>query len=264
MPELILHSPGRELFALGGVEIYTYGVIMALAVFCAVMFSNYCANKNSQFPKDVFISLAPLLIITGLLGARLWYCILNYSHYLLCPFDILNFRDGGISIHGAILGGFFGLLFYARRKSLSLSKLCDFSVVGLALGQTIGRWGNFFNNEAFGLPTDLPLKLYIPLNSRPQEFIQYEYFHPTFLYESVADFLIFLMLFRLLNAPKTPVGAITLFYIFLYSLVRFGIELIRVDSNFFIFGLPFPAFISGILVLFSSLTLCRLFTKLYK
>jgi len=258
MGALILNAPDRVLFSIGGFEIYVYGLIIAIAIFCGVLVSNFLGNKFKKLPKDVFINLSPMVIIGGLIGARLWYCAVNYSVYVQYPLSILDFRGGGISIHGAILGGFIALLYFAKKNNLKLSTLCDYSVPGLALGQAIGRWGNFFNNEAFGLPFEGWLKLYIPPVNRPEQFINNEYFHPTFLYESILDFILFVILVRLLG--KFPNGKLTWIYLCCYSLIRFLIELVRIDSNLHIWILPFPAFVSMTIYIISIFAL----TKLYK
>ena len=144
-----------------GVHIYYYGVILALAIIVGTLVSDKLGEKFYNFKKETFIDLSPYLIVSGIIGARLYYCILNYDFYLRFPTEILAIRHGGISIHGAILGGLIGLIIFAKRRNLSILKLCDISSIGLILAQSIGRWGNFFNSEAYGLPTNLPWKLYI-------------------------------------------------------------------------------------------------------
>lgn len=244
MDSIILSSPTRVLFSFGEVEIYVYGVCMALAILFGTIVSNKFANVSNLFPKDIFISIIPWLVFSGLLGARLWYCTLNWHEFSQNYLNILNFRSGGISIHGAILGGFIFLYFYSKLKKIPLINLCDYAVSGLALGQAIGRWGNFFNNEAFGLPTDGFLKLFIPYSSRPYQYQDYMYFHPTFLYESICDFILFLLLFYLTVKKKLCSGMLTFLYLACYSLIRFFIELIRIDCEVKIFNLPFPAIVS--------------------
>lgn len=261
MFDFVLSSPGRVFLSLGGFDLYTYGIVVALAILSGVLVSNSLANRFEVFSKDVFIDFSPWVILIGFLGARLWYCAINAKFYLLSPISILNLRDGGISIHGAILGGLLGLIIYAKKNNLSILKLCDFSAIGLALGQAIGRWGNFFNNEAFGLPKELGLKLFIPVENRPQEFLNVSYFHPTFLYECIADFCLFILLYRLLFLKKIKTGILTFLYLLLYSLIRFSIELIRIDSNLLVLGLPFPAFVSCIVFIISLIGLISVLTK---
>ena len=174
-----------------GLHIYFYGVILALAIVAGTFVSEYIGIKFFELKKETIIDLVPYLVLFGIIGARLYYCLLNYDFYMRFPTEILAIRHGGISIHGALFGGIIGLLIFAKRHKISALKLSDVSALGLALAQSIGRWGNFFNSEAFGKPTELPWKLYIAPQYRPVPYQGYEYFHPTFLYESILDFLIF-------------------------------------------------------------------------
>ena len=234
-----------------GVNIYYYGVIMAMAIVTGTFVSNYFGEKHFQLPKETIIDLAPYLIIFGIIGSRMYYCLLNYSFYLRFPTEIIAIRHGGISIHGALLGGLVGLIIFAKRKNLSIPKLCDTTVIGLALAQSIGRWGNFFNSEAFGLPTDLPWKLYIAPQYRPIPYTDYNYFHPTFLYESILDILIFGLLIYLLKTNKTKkAGSLTCIYLIAYSIARIFVESLRIDSTCYIFGHPVAIVVSvGIIIL---------------
>ncbi|RMF27570.1 MAG: prolipoprotein diacylglyceryl transferase, partial [Cyanobacteria bacterium J083] len=144
----------------------------------------------------------------------------------------------GIAIHGAVIGGAIAALIFAKVKKVSFWQLADIVTPGLILGQAIGRWGNFFNSEAFGRPTNLPWKLYIPPSRRPPEYINYDYFHPTFLYESIWNLLVFALLLYLFfwglkNPHRLKVGTIALVYLIAYSLGRFWIEGLRTDSLMF-------------------------------
>ena len=184
-------SHSQIICTIFGVHIYFYGVILALAIITGTFISEYLSVKYFEFKKETIIDMAPYLIIFGIAGARLYYCLLNSGFYLRFPTEILAIRHGGMSIHGAILGGLIGLIIFAKRHKISPFKLADASVLGLSFAQAIGRWGNFFNSEAFGTPTDLPWKLYIAPQYRPIPFENYEYFHPAFLYESILDLVIF-------------------------------------------------------------------------
>lgn len=251
MEGFILASPGRVLFSLGGFEIYTYGLCIAFAIFVGTVVSNLLVNSSRKLPKDIFLSIIPFLVFFGIIGARLWYCALNYKEFIVGPLEILNLRTGGISIHGAILGGFIYLWVYSKIKKISLISLCDYATIGLVLGQAIGRLGNFFNNEAFGIPYDGLIKLFVPLQNRPLKYKEFEFFHPTFLYEMICDLIIFAILLILVRKKEIAPGVLTLVYLILYSFIRFFIELIRVDSNLYIFNLPFPALISLIIFIAS-------------
>lgn len=233
-----------------GLHIYFYGVVLALAIVVGTLVANYLGEKFFRLKKETIIDLSPYLVIFGILGARIYYCLLNYEFYLKFPTEILAIRHGGISIHGAILGGFIGLIIFAKRHNYSIQKLCDVSAMGLILAQAIGRWGNFFNSEAFGIPTELPWKLYIAPQYRPIPYTENMYFHPTFLYESLLDIIIFVILYFLVrNNWYKRDGNIALYYLILYSIVRIFVEYIRIDSVCYIFGLPIALVVSaGIII----------------
>ena len=132
-------SPSQILCTVFGVNIYYYGLIMAIAIACGTLVSDWLGCKYLKLKNETIIDLAPYLIIFGLIGARLYYCIMDYGFYMRFPTEIFAIRHGGISIHGAIIGGFAGLLIFAKKHKLSSKLLCDISSVGLALGQAIGR-----------------------------------------------------------------------------------------------------------------------------
>ena len=172
-----------------------------------------------------------LVHLGGLVGARLYYVAFNLEYYSRLPAKIFAVWEGGLAIHGGVLGGLLVGGGYALWKGLPAITYMDIAAPSLALGQAVGRWGNFFNEEAFGTPTDLPWKLYISPPHRPLQFAQEEFFHPTFLYESVWDFLVFIVLVavfrkRLERAP----GALFLTYLGLYSVGRFLTEALRTDA----------------------------------
>ena len=136
------------------------------------------------------------------------------------------------------MGGIIAGIFYVKKHKINFFKYADLFVFGLVTGQIIGRWGNFFNSEAFGLPCDLPWKLYIPYNSRPIEYRNYEFFHPAFLYESLLNIGIFIILYFILTKCKTKKdGVIFFIYIILYSIARILVETIRTDSVLNIYGI---------------------------
>ena len=195
-------SHSQIICTIFGINIYFYGVILAFAIIAGAFVSDYVGSKFLGLRKETIIDASPYLVIAGIIGARLYYCVLNYDFYLRFPTEILAIRHGGISIHGAILGGLIGLIIFAKRRKLSLLKLADTVAVGLPLAQAVGRWGNFFNSEAFGTPTTLPWKLYIAPQYRPIPYTNYEYFHPTFLYEALLNLALFLLLFNYVKCSK--------------------------------------------------------------
>lgn len=229
---MILQSPGDVAFQILGFPVYFYGIILAFACLLAVYTAKIIYQKIYNDGKAELIwDTAPFVVICGIIGARLYYCLLNFSYFFHNPIDIFNIRGGGLSIHGGIIAGIIALWFAAKKYKLSFLRLLDVYSIGTVLAQSFGRWGNFFNNEAFGLPSDGFLKLFIPLQNRPDKFIEYDYFHPAFLYESILDFFIFIILIFVIRKYGIKIEGVTLCtYLFLYSLVRYFIEAVRVDS----------------------------------
>ena len=247
-------SPSQILCTIFGVHIYYYGVIMAFAIAAGTLFSDWIGAKYAGFKKETIIDMSPYIIILGLLGARLYYCIMDYHFYFRFPTEIFAIRHGGISIHGAIIGGLIGILLFSLRHKISFKKLCDVSVIGLALGQAIGRWGNFFNSEAYGTPTNLPWKLYIAPQYRIIPYQDISYYHPAFLYESIFDLLIFGILFFIYKTNKYKKdGNVVLMYLILYSIARIIVEFCRIDSVRYIFGIPVAIVMSVCIIILSAI-----------
>jgi len=245
----MLKSPGAVAFEIGPIQVYWYGIIMALAFLAGIFIATRIAKKQNE-NSDHILNLAVYLIISGIISARLYFVIFNWQYYSHHLNEIFMTWLGGLSIHGGLIGGFIALLIYTRFYKLSLLKYADILSYGLIFAQAIGRWGNFFNSEAFGTPTDLPFKMYIPLEKRPEIYSNYEFFHPTFLYESLWNLLVFFILFFILRKKfKNYNGAIAFSYLILYSIGRFIIESIRIDSIYYVAGMPLAQFISIILIL---------------
>ncbi len=227
-------SPGPIVFQLGPITVRWYGLLIATAVLLGVSLSQYLAKRRHVNP-DLLSDLSIWLIIGAIPAARLYYVIFQWSEYAQNPGKIIAIWEGGIAIHGAILGGTLAALIFSKLKKISFWQMADLVAPSLILGQAIGRWGNFFNSEAFGSPTNLPWKLYIPPERRPPQFPNIEYFHPTFLYESIWDLGVFALLITLFfrslqDKPKLKVGTLFLIYLAAYSLGRLWIEGLRTDS----------------------------------
>lgn len=236
LPTFQFTSPGPEVPFLnwGFFSIRWYGLLIASSVLLGVTLSQYLAQKRKVDPETVS-DLAIWLVIGAIPGARLYYVLFEWQNYAQHPEQIVAIWQGGIAIHGAILGGLLASLIFCRLKKVSFWQMADLVAPSLALGQAIGRWGNFFNSEAFGAPTDLPWKLYIPPQSRPPGYTNYEYFHPTFLYESLWNLMVFsilMVLFRtdLKGKPRLKTGTLFLVYLVIYSGGRVWIEGLRTDS----------------------------------
>jgi phosphatidylglycerol:prolipoprotein diacylglycerol transferase len=227
-------SPGPTLIELGPLTIRWYGLLIASAVLIGVSLSQYLAKRRKVNP-DLLGDLAIWLVLAAIPSARLYYVLFEWEQYAQRPDQIIAIWNGGIAIHGAILGGTLATIIFARIQKISVWQLADLVVPSLILGQAIGRWGNFFNSEAFGRPTNLPWKLYIPPQQRPSGFTNVEYFHPTFLYESLWDLMVFGLLMTLFfrdlkRKPRLKVGTLALVYMVAYSSGRVWIEGLRTDS----------------------------------
>ena len=259
----MLTSPGEIAFIIGPAAIHYYGLIMALSLLLGVIIANRICNKfYKELNPEIIYDIAPHIIIGAIIGARAYYCLMSATYYIKNPGEIIQLWHGGLSIHGAIIGGLILGIIYAKRHKLPILKLCDIFSYGLVLGQALGRWGNFFNSEAFGCPTENFLKLYIPVYKRPIEYLGVNYFHPTFLYESVLDVCIFLILFFIVRKlTKNKDGIIFFSYLILYSIVRILVEQIRIDSILNILGIPIAQIMSVIIILISIGAIFRINIK---
>ncbi len=227
-------SPGPILFELGPLTIRWYGLLIATSVLLGLTLSQYLAQKQGINPERVG-DLAIWLVIAAIPCARLYYVLFEWQAYVDRPADIIAVWKGGIAIHGAILGGSLAAFIFARLTRIPFWKLADVVAPSLILGQAIGRWGNFFNSEAFGRPTNLPWKLYIPPAQRPFNYQTVEYFHPTFLYESIWNlgvfiFLLLLFFWGVRHPNRLKTGSLAMIYLVSYSLGRIWIEGLRTDS----------------------------------
>jgi phosphatidylglycerol:prolipoprotein diacylglycerol transferase len=233
MPLAVFTSPGPLLFQLGPFSLRWYGLLIAIAVLLGLALATRLGKQRGLDPAMI-ADLLPILVLAAVLGARLYYVLFEWRQYQLNWLDALAVWRGGIAIHGALLGGTAAVIFYARWRRLAFWNLLDVLLPSVALGQAIGRWGNFFNSEAFGLPTDLPWKLTIPLANRPLEFLDQASFHPTFLYESLWNLgvlALLLVLFRrgIRGTMPLPPGALSCVYLIAYSAGRLWIEGLRID-----------------------------------
>jgi phosphatidylglycerol:prolipoprotein diacylglycerol transferase len=242
----VFTSPGPLIFQLGPLSFRWYGLLIALAVLLGFALSLQLARRQGIDPA-LIVDLLPWLVLGSVIGARLYYVIFEWRQYQGNWADALAIWRGGIAIHGALIGGTLTLILFCRARQQAFWPLLDVLVPAVALGQAIGRWGNFFNSEAFGLPTDLPWRLTIPYDHRPPEFLGESTFHPTFLYESVWNLGVFALLLLLFRAARRgridlPAGALTCVYLMAYSSGRVWIEGLRIDP---LCLLSTPPFCSG-------------------
>ena len=224
-------SPGPIAFELGPLSIRWYGLLIASAIILGTVLAQKLAEKRNVDPEMVG-DLAIWLVVGAIPCARFYYVLFEWPRFQNQEwYKVFAIWEGGIAIHGAIIGGAIAATIFCKRQKISTWLMADIFMPAVILGQAIGRWGNFFNSEAFGAPTDLPWKLFIPSNRRPPEFIGEFYFHPTFLYESVWNMGVFaILIFAFLRFPKLRTGTITMIYAIAYSLGRFWIEGLRTDS----------------------------------
>ncbi len=238
-------------FELLGLAVRWYAIFILTGIVAALLLIQALARRRGldpEFPLDA----APWAVFAGVVGARLTYVLLRADYFAAHPLAALNIRLGGLSIHGALIGGALVVWWWCRRRGQSLLVWADLMVAGVALGQAIGRWGNWANQEAFGRPTDLPWGLAIDPANRPPVFSDSPTFHPTFLYES---------LFNLVNAIVLSWVAITIprrawlrpgdglaLYCVTYGLGRLIVEGLRTDS-LYVGPLPGPVWASGAFIL---------------
>ena len=234
MPSLaVFTSPGPLVLQLGPFSLRWYGLLIATAVLAGLLLAMQRARRRGIDPALV-ADLLPVLVVGAVIGARLYYVALEWRQYQGRWGDILAIWRGGIAIHGALIGGILATILFCRWRRQPFWPLLDVLVPAVALGQAIGRWGNFFNSEAFGLPTDLPWQLTIPRTQRPVEFLERTGFHPTFLYESLWNLgvcALLLLLFRRASRGRIrlPAGALSCVYLMAYSSGRVWIEGLRID-----------------------------------
>lgn len=256
-------SPGDVAFTIFGFNLYYYGITMALAISVGLFVAFLLKRRlYPEFTNDLMLDFSFYVISIGLLSARFYYVLLDFSFYSKHVGEIIAIWHGGLSIHGAIIGAVVASFLFCKIKRLNFLKIADIYVFGLVIGQVIGRWGNFFNSEAFGLPTSLPWKLYIPVASRPIQFLGESFYHPTFLYESLLNIIIFSLLFFVIkNKSIYRPGVVFFLYLILYSIVRYFVESIRIDSVLYVFSLPIAQWVSFALALIGAIGLFNLFSN---
>lgn len=217
------------LVKLGDFPVYWYGLAMTVATLLAFLW--WQRRSTPKLGEIHAVNLAIWLVLSGLIGARLLFVVLKWSEFSGLPWwEVFNLHGGGLSIHGALIFGVIATIIYAKRYQLPLLPLFDLLVPPVILGQIIGRLGNFFNQEAFGGPTNLPWKMFVAPEFRPPQFANQAFFHPTFLYSMIGLTLV-LMIVLLIERRTVRPGAVLITYIAAYGIERFVIEFFRVDSD---------------------------------
>ena len=247
---IFLENVGKN-FSVFGLEIAFYGCTMATGILVGYLLAAKEAKRTGQNPDD-YLDMLLYAVFFALVGARLYYVLFKWDYYGKNLMQILNLRQGGLAIYGGIIGAFTTVYFFAKKRKLSWLQMLDTACPGLAAGQVIGRWGNFFNREAFGGYTDGLLAMQLPVSAvrsgeitekmwehmeviNGVEFIQV---HPTFLYEGLWNLGVILFLYWYRDRKKF-MGERVLWYVVLYGIGRFWIESLRTDQ-LLIPGIGFP------------------------
>jgi len=229
-------------FSIGGFKIYFYALIILTGALLAAWLASRQAKKKGVNP-DLVWDMLPWLLMAGIIGARIWHILtppasmveqgITTAYYLTHPLAMLNVRNGGLGIPGGVIGGAIALFFYARKHKIAFATWADIAAPGLALAQGIGRWGNFFNQEVYGAPTNLPWKLFIDSAHRLPEYKDVAYYHPLFLYEFIYNLLNMAALLWIGKrfASRLKEGDIFLTYLIIYPIGRFFLEFLRLDPS---------------------------------
>ncbi|MFA6106140.1 MAG: prolipoprotein diacylglyceryl transferase [Patescibacteria group bacterium] len=258
-----LHTfhPNPILISFGPIEIYWYGFFIVCGILAAII-TAVKLGKYYKILKDDILDLSFFLVIFGIIGARAFHVFIEWQYYLSHPLEIFKVWQGGLAIHGGIIAGLMVVYWFIQKSKINFWKLTAIIVPGLAIGQAIGRWGNYFNQELFGAPTNLPWGIPIDMINRPFQYMAKNYFHPAFLYESLGDLLIFAILVfahwliikrgwqKSFNFKLLVAG-----YLILYSILRFFTEFIRIDQAYYFFGLRHEQVISLVVIILAGLTL---------
>jgi len=247
---IFLEHVGKS-FNVFGFEIAFYGCTMATGIIAGYLLAAREAKRTGQNPDD-YLDMLLYAVFFAIVGARLYYVAFSWDYYKDNLLNILNLRQGGLAIYGGIIGAFVTVYFFTKKRKLSFAKMLDTACPGLALGQVIGRWGNFFNREAFGDYTDGLFAMQLPVSAvRSGEItekmwehmevingIQFIQVHPTFLYEGLWNLGVIIFIYIYRNHKKFT-GELVLWYLVLYGVGRFWIEALRTDQ-LLIPGIGFP------------------------
>ena len=216
-------NPPRS-FQLGPLTIHFYGAIIALGLVLAVLYAS-CRSREFGIKEDDLLDGVLWVTPFAILCARAYYCLFSWEQYAANPIKVLYIWEGGLAIYGGVIGAVMGVLVFCHVKKIRTATILDLVLLGFLIGQSLGRWGNFFNREAFGAETDTFLRMGL-MNRYTEEV---KYYHPTFLYESVWNAAGFLLL-HLLSKKRKYDGQIALGYAAWYGLGRTFIEGLRTDS----------------------------------
>lgn len=251
-----------EGFSIGSWFIRFYGIILMSGAVAGAFLAVREAKRRGYDP-DIVWDLFIYLLIGGIVGARVWHILtpspstgITAGWYLSHPLDALAVWKGGLGIPGAVIGGLITLYFYARKTGINFAEWTDIASPSLALGQAIGRWGNYFNQELYGAPTNLPWKIFIDPAHRLAGYLDVEYYHPLFLYESLWNLMnMFVLLWisrRFADSMKN--GDVFLVYLIIYPVGRFFLDFLRLDASM-VGGININQTVMALVAAFAAITL---------
>ena len=247
MPVASIPSPADGTLDLGPLSVHVYGLLLALGVVLAVKITMVRWGKRGGEPNEI-LDGALVVVLSGVVGARLYHVITDYQRFDDGQWlDAFKVWKGGLAIWGAVLGGAAAVAYLTWRKHVSALAVSDCVVPGLFFAQALGRWGNWFNQELFGKPTDLPWGLEISPAKRPDGYEASETFHPTFLYESIYCLLGGIALLWIDKRLRLKRGQLTALYVVIYTFGRFFFENLRIDDAHDLLGLRVNAWVSLVL-----------------
>lgn len=212
----------RVAFSIMGVDIYWYAILITISIVIGFIWAKIC-NGRFDIKFENILDLSLFMIPIAIICARLYYILFNFNYYSNNISEVFNLRNGGLAIYGALIGAIITIIIFCKKKKINIFNLMDYLAPIIPLGQAIGRWGNYINIEAYGSETNLPLRMEIIENGVTK------YVHPTFLYESICNFILFIILAKVSKKRKFT-GQIVLLYFIGYSFMRFFIEGLRTDS----------------------------------
>jgi phosphatidylglycerol:prolipoprotein diacylglycerol transferase len=258
-----------SVFQFDGIHIFLFGAERVLRYYGIILMSGAVAGawlatrevRRRGHPPEIVWDLLTYLLIGGIIGARIWHILtpppssgVTAAWYLSHPLDALAVWKGGLGIPGAVIGGAIVLYFYSRRRNLSFAEWADIASPSLALGQAIGRWGNYFNQELYGAPTDLPWRIFIDPAHRLPGYFDLEYYHPLFLYESLWNLgnMFLLLWISRRFADRLNTGDLFLLYLIVYPVGRFLLDFLRLDASL-VGGININQTVMGVVAICSAL-----------
>lgn len=247
----MIPSPASPIaFNIVGLDVRWYALFLLAGLVSGLLYTRWLATRVGLDPDWVW-DAAPWIVLCAIVGARLYYVLLRADYFAQHPAEAINLRLGGMAFHGSLVAGIAAFMILARRDNQPVLAWTDVAMPGVALAQAVGRWGNWANQEAFGLPTTLPWGVAIDAAHRPPQFVDSPAFHPTFLYESLFNLANAALLGWLaLRVPSSRVlrhGDVLGVYLITYGIARFLIERLRTDS-LYIGPLPAAFWLSWALV----------------